>query len=76
MKNKQIEAKIEQLMLENDKSSFFKELLSLIEEIKISSYFEAVNDISRQQYKEKLEIQKLINKEPKVILLNTKVSFK
>lgn len=75
MNQKYILNKIQTIISIEDKTTAQKELETLIEEVKISSYFQACNDISRQNYKNKMLTQKTIELASNVVRLNSKVGF-
>lgn len=75
MNQKYITNKIQTIIQIEDKAIVQKEIESLIEEVKIGAYFQACNDISRQNYKNRMLTQKAIESASNVVKLNSKIGF-
>jgi hypothetical protein len=76
MKEKYLKDSINKILNLKDKELAEKELFSLIEEVKISSYFQACNDMSRQNYKKRIQTQNTIDLAPNVFRLKSKMPLK
>ncbi len=76
MNDKHLKHTIKNILNLNDKELAEKELLTLIEEVKVSSYFQACNDISRQNYKKRIQTQQTIDVAPNVVRLKSKMTLK
>lgn len=76
MKEKYLKDAINKILNLNNKELAEKKLLALIEEVKVSSYFQACNDISRQNYKKRIQTQKTIDITPNVVRLKSKMTLK
>ncbi len=76
MNEKYLNHTLKNILNLNDKELAEKELLALIEEVKVSSYFQACNDISRQNYKKRIQTQKTIDVTPNVVRLKSKMTLK